>query len=398
MDSRCNVAYSGMTRCPVHLDFHRSREIVGSDSVVLLFVMNKPSRLEQKAQSCIDKGEYYEAHQVYRTLYFRMTQQEKYVELLDVLHSGCKKMAEVNQFLGSIDLAELYAETLMKGKIEASEKILDQIAEMIEQFLNPSFRLPSPDAHTKFISTCVKWSQSVAKKRRERKHGLSDLHYVIAKAYINHGNYANARNHMLFADRPEEFASVLKRMSEESGCKTSESELFCAMSVFQLLAMHRVQTSSKLLAAYMSSLDTTAQSTDSRHEILNFLRLLCNALTLHDENLFDHIVGVYRPHLDSDPSYYSYIDRIGHIFFGRPVSRKNDPFGGLFGNILKGVLGERKEEEDDIFSDSDFEPNATGGARSEEDAYETAEESDIADTPQKETPKRLAVDNFDDLD
>ncbi|VDK53953.1 unnamed protein product [Cylicostephanus goldi] len=125
--------------------------------IVLAIVMNKPSRLEQKAQSCIDKGEYYEAHQVYRTLYFRMTQQEKYVELLDVLHSGCKKMAEVSQFLGSIDLAELYAETLMKGKIDPSEKVLNQIAEMIEQFLNPSFSLPSPDAHTKFISTCVKW-------------------------------------------------------------------------------------------------------------------------------------------------------------------------------------------------------------------------------------------------
>ncbi|VDM69398.1 unnamed protein product, partial [Strongylus vulgaris] len=207
-------------------------------------------------------------------------------------------------------------------------------------------------------------SQSVAKKRRERKHGLSDLHYMIAKAYINHGYYANARNHMLFADRPEEFASLLHRMSEEGGCKSSEAELFCAISVLQLLAMHRVQTSSKLLAAYASTSDAS-QSIGSRQELLNFLRLLCNALTLHDVNLFDHLVAVYKPHIDVDPTYHNYIDRIGHIFFGHPSSEKNHPFGGLFGNILKGVLGEKKEEEDDIFSDSDFEPNAMGTTRSE---------------------------------
>ncbi|KAL6733786.1 hypothetical protein Aduo_004406 [Ancylostoma duodenale] len=370
------------------------------DSTIRCSKMSKPSRLEKKAQDCFDKGEFYEAHQVYRTMYFRMIQQEKFDELLDILCSGSKKLARANEFLASIDLAELYAETLVKAKSKPTERILDQIFSMTEQLMDPSFTLPSPDAHNRFISSCVKWSQSIASKRRERKHGLSDLHYMIAKAYYTHGRYINARNHMLFADRPEEFATLLHKISEQGGCKSSESELFCALSALQLLAMHRVQTASKLLAAFTGNRDISSPSNGSRQELLNFLRLLCNALTLHDVNLFNHLVDVYKPHIDVDPSYHNYIDRIGHIFFGHPSSKKGDSFGGLFGNILKGVLGERKEE-DEIFSDSDFELGGGRTIRSEteqEDAYETAEESDMADVPDSKEPKQQAVENFDDLD
>ncbi|RCN28051.1 hypothetical protein ANCCAN_26211, partial [Ancylostoma caninum] len=69
--------------------------------------MSKPSRLEKKAQDCFDKGEFYEAHQVYRTMYFRMIQQEKFDELLDMLCSGSKKLArgEQNFVFFDIDLS-----------------------------------------------------------------------------------------------------------------------------------------------------------------------------------------------------------------------------------------------------------------------------------------------------
>ncbi|KHJ81574.1 hypothetical protein OESDEN_18739, partial [Oesophagostomum dentatum] len=247
-------------------------------------------------------------------------------------------------------------------------------------------------------------SQAVATKRRERRHGLSELHYTLAKAYQKHGHYVNARNHMLFAERPEEFAGLLQKMCEESGCKSSESDLFCVMSVLQLLAMHRVHTASKLLTAYTAPpSDTSSPFKISHKELLNFLRLLCNALTLRDVNLFDHLVEVYQPHLEVDPTYRNYIDRIGHIFFGHPTSKKGDSFGGVFGSILKVVSDkfeaflEKREEE--TFSDSDFEPGVTYTVRAEtEESYETAEESDMPDAPCSDGPKRVAVESFDDLD
>ncbi|KHJ78494.1 hypothetical protein OESDEN_21884 [Oesophagostomum dentatum] len=163
--------------------------------------------------------------------------------------------------------------------------------------------------------------------------------------------------------------------------------------------MHRVHTASKLLTAYTAPPSDASSSFKISHkELLNFLRLLCNALTLRDVNLFDHLVEVYQPHLEVDPTYRNYIDRIGHIFFGHPTSKKGDSFGGVFGSILKGVLGEKKEEEE-TFSDSDFEPGVTYTVRAEtEESYETAEESDMPDAPCSDGLKRVAVESFDDLD
>ncbi|XGW11662.1 hypothetical protein V3C99_012833 [Haemonchus contortus] len=361
--------------------------------------MSQPSRLEKKAQDCIDRGEFYEAHQVYRTLYFRKTQQEQYDELLQILCNGSKKLGDVKEALSALDLAELYAETLLKSKSEPSEKIFEQLSSLLMQLCDPSFPIPSADSLNKFISTCVKWSQTVASRRRERKHGLSELHYVIAQAFLHHRNYVNARNHMLFADHPEEFAKLLHTIREEGGSKSSEAEIFCVLPFLQLLAMHRVHTASKLLTAYLAILNESPSCNGCRQELFNFLKMLCSALNLHDVKLFDHLVEAYKPHLDVDPTYHSYLEKIGQIFFGNPPKNKNDSFGGLFGNILKGVLGEKKEE-DEIFSDSDFEAGSIHTGRSEtEDAYETAEESEMTECDrQNPPPKRATEEIFDDLD
>ncbi|VDO46850.1 unnamed protein product [Haemonchus placei] len=409
--------------------------------------MSQPSRLEKKAQDCIDRGEFYEAHQVYRTLYFRKTQQEQYDDLLQILCNGSKKLGDVKEALSALDLAELYAETLLKSKTEPSEKIFEQLSSvggyisLLLQLCDPSFPIPSADSLNKFISTCVKWSQTVASRRRERKHGLSELHYVIAQAFLHHRNYVNARNHMLFADHPEEFAKLLHTIREEGGSKSSEAEIFCVLPFLQmlttvwifhkitgwagpivkLLAMHRVHTASKLLTAYLAILNESPSCNGCRQELFNFLKMLCSALNLHDVRfayskqvpvkvikfvqvkLFDHLVEAYKPHLDVDPTYHSYLEKIGQIFFGNPPKNKNDSFGGLFGNILKGidlrVLGEKKEE-DEIFSDSDFEAGSIHTGRSEtEDAYETAEESEMTECDrQNPPPKRATEEIFDDLD
>ncbi|KAE9413127.1 hypothetical protein Angca_007878 [Angiostrongylus cantonensis] len=361
--------------------------------------MQKPSLLEKKALDCLYKAEYYEAHQIYRTMYFRMILKEQFIDLLDLMYSGSKKLADVKEVLSAIDLAELYAETLLKAKCEASEKIYLQIFSIVGQFCNPSLPMPTPNAQNKFISTCVMWSQAIANKRRERKHGLSELHHVIAQAYSKHQQYANARNHMLFADHPEDFAKLLHKMRENGGSKSSECEMFCVLPCLQLLTMHRVRTASRLLTEYMKIRDELPSCNGSRQELFNFLRLLCNAITLRDVKLFEELVQVYKPHLDVDPMFHNYLGQIGHIFFGIQSSKnKADSFGGLFGNILKGVLGEKKDEEL-YFSDSDFESTANIIRTETEEAYETAEESDGGDMrDSKEQVKQNAVESFDDLD
>jgi hypothetical protein len=52
------------------------------------------SRLEQKLEACLARGDFYEAHQIYRTLFYRLSSQEKYDELVDLLHAGAMRLIQ----------------------------------------------------------------------------------------------------------------------------------------------------------------------------------------------------------------------------------------------------------------------------------------------------------------
>lgn len=52
----------------------------------------KMSRIEEKLELCFKNGNYYEAHQIYRTLYNRMSNQGKWQELQNMLYSGILRL------------------------------------------------------------------------------------------------------------------------------------------------------------------------------------------------------------------------------------------------------------------------------------------------------------------
>lgn len=54
----------------------------------------KMSRVEEKLRSCFEYGNYYEAHQIYRTVYNRLSNQGKWQELQDVLYGGIMRLIE----------------------------------------------------------------------------------------------------------------------------------------------------------------------------------------------------------------------------------------------------------------------------------------------------------------
>lgn len=76
------------------------------------------SRIEMKLESCFENGNYYEAHQIYRTLYNRMCNQEKWQELQDMLYNGALRLLSGEVALlswckqGEIDIASLLLQSI----------------------------------------------------------------------------------------------------------------------------------------------------------------------------------------------------------------------------------------------------------------------------------------------
>uniref|UniRef100_T1IB54 Uncharacterized protein n=1 Tax=Rhodnius prolixus TaxID=13249 RepID=T1IB54_RHOPR len=89
------------------------------------------SRLIYKIENSIKNGNYYEAHQMYKTLYFRYLSQKKYVELLDLLFEGASLLLNHDQASG-VDLANLYIEVLVKSNALPNEEYIRKLSKSVK--------------------------------------------------------------------------------------------------------------------------------------------------------------------------------------------------------------------------------------------------------------------------
>lgn len=92
------------------------------------------SRVLAKLDLSIEEGNYYEAHQMYRTLYFRYTLQRKYDECLELLHKGSIKLIGKQQETSAADLGLLILDTLEKrGDCKDGDLWIERIGDLIKR-------------------------------------------------------------------------------------------------------------------------------------------------------------------------------------------------------------------------------------------------------------------------
>ncbi|XP_042719976.1 Golgi to ER traffic protein 4 homolog isoform X4 [Tympanuchus pallidicinctus] len=82
-------------------------------------------RVEGKLRASVEKGDYYEAHQMYRTLFFRYMSQGKYAEARELMYSGALLFFSHNQQNSAADLSMLVLESLEKSDAKVSDDLLD---------------------------------------------------------------------------------------------------------------------------------------------------------------------------------------------------------------------------------------------------------------------------------
>ena len=100
------------------------------------------ARVLSKLNTSLENGNYYEAHQMYRTLYYRYSAQNKWVELEKMLYEGSVKLFNYEQGGSGADLAKLYLEILEKSEMKPTEEIMKRVGKLYQ--LTPS-NLPDKD-------------------------------------------------------------------------------------------------------------------------------------------------------------------------------------------------------------------------------------------------------------
>lgn len=292
------------------------------------------SRVLEKLENSVKNGEYYEAHQMYRTLYFRYMGQQKYSDLLDMLYKGSLLFLEHDQQISGADLAILLVDVLVKSE---EKNIKDWITKLSYIFskIDPS----TPERET-FLSKTIRWSA------KESALGDSFLHQCIARVYWNEKNYPQARHHYIYSKDGSNCAKLLIEFQRVQGFQC-EADLFIAQAVLQYLCLSNKNTASQTFSAYTEQHPTIKKAGPPYLlPLLNFIWFLLQAIDGKKIHTFAVLCEQYQVSIKRDPCYIEYLDKIGQIFFGlKPPQQKQT--GGLFGNFFETFLSGLDDDSDD---------------------------------------------------
>ncbi|CAG9865262.1 unnamed protein product [Phyllotreta striolata] len=293
------------------------------------------SRVLEKLEKSVKDGNYYEAHQMYRTLYFRYLTQKKYGELKDMLYNGAVLFLERDQQLSGSDLGILL--------IDALEKSDDYDCNSWSHKLTKIFRhinSSTPERDT-FLARAIRWSS------RGSSHGHPLLHRSIALVYWDEKNYAQARHHFIYSQDGKNCARLLIEFQRSQGFK-DEADLFIVQTVLQYLCLKNKSTANQTFTSYTEQHPRILKAGPPYLlPLLNFVWFLLQAIESRKIHLFAVLCEKYETSLRRDPCYIHYLDKIGQIFFGVKPPQPMHQGGSFFGNFLESFLSGLDEDSED---------------------------------------------------
>ncbi|GFO06780.1 Golgi to er traffic protein 4 homolog [Plakobranchus ocellatus] len=297
-------------------------------------------RVLAKCEACINAGNYYEAHQMFRTVYFRYNGQQKFTEAADLLYRGALILLRHNQHSSGADLSLLFIDVLTKSKSTVTDTIIGQISTLFER-MDPE----CPERYP-FLTKAINWSSKVNKNH---KRGHPDLHQRFGVIFKQEQNYPQARYHYIHSCDGEGCAQLLVEFHTSHGY-SSEVDMFITQAVLQYLCLQNKTTASLCFELYTQKHPAIDKGPPFGLPLLNFIWLLLIALEGGKLAVFTVLCEKYQVSINRDPNYKEYLDQIGQLFFGVPPPQRTPQ--GLFGNLLQNVLVDVDSDEEDNMGSS----------------------------------------------
>ncbi|KXJ14956.1 Golgi to ER traffic protein 4 homolog [Exaiptasia diaphana] len=293
-------------------------------------------RVLQKLNKSIEEGNYYESHQMIRTLYFRYMSQKKYKDAIELVYNGACLFLKHNQAGSGNDLAMLMIDCFTESNQGIDDDKLQKIKSIFELY-----NAVDVSDRQEFAMKALGWTKKVDPTQ---KYGNTELHHVFAKTYWQEKHYSESRYHFLYAHDGLQCAKMLIEFATTRGYP-GEQDLFITQTVLQFLCLPNATTASIVFFEYTNlHPDFTGKKPPFPKPLLNFVWLLLLAIQRQKPiDLFTVLCEKYQPTLDRDPCYKTYLDRIAQLFFGLPPPK---PTGmqGLMGDLMQSLFG----DEDDM--------------------------------------------------
>ncbi|CAI9727421.1 Hypothetical predicted protein [Octopus vulgaris] len=304
------------------------------------------SRILAKCQACVDANNFYEAHQMYRTLYFRYNAQHKYEDALELLYKGSVTLLQHRQQTSGTDLASLFINTLTSSSSPVLEDPVNKVAHLFQcmESDNPGRQV--------YLIESINWTIKVDPKY---KSGHPILHKKYGLIFWTEKNYEQARYHFLHSTDGANTAALLIEYHVSRGFP-SEVDLFIAQAVLQFLCLQNKDTANVVFLKYTKEHPHLKKGPPFLMPLLNFIWFLLLALDTGKVSLFTILCEKYETSINRDPAYKEYLDRIGQLFFGLPPPKQSPH--GILGNLLQSLFGAEDDREQDSAMGSSTEVTA----------------------------------------
>jgi len=285
----------------------------------------------ERMRKTVEEGNFYEAQQLIKTLYFRYTTQNKVSEAKEILINGACTMLKANQSTCASELGQMLLKLYSDSHVKADTSAVESVTRIASLF-------PAGDqGKISLLKSALKWSVAegaAANNNNTTKQGDPNLHAQLAKAYYEADEYPYAQKHYLKSNQPKEFGQMLIDWANEG--YSSERDLYIARAVLMYLSLSNLRDANVIYQIFTNSLQPNQFT-----PLLHYLKFLLLTLERDAYPLFDVLRQKYKPSLSRDPSFSPYLDHIAQIYYRvKPPTPAGGPagFGNLFSDLFKSFM------------------------------------------------------------
>ena len=278
----------------------------------------------KKLEAKLAEGDYYEALQIYKTLFSRHEAKGEHEEAMRVAAAGVKKLLEHESLNGGAELGLMMVENWIAHPRPVADDSVALVTELQAAFPEGAEQFKE---RLTFLRAALKWSTRV---EGGRPSGAPAVHAVLARALREAGpsSYAAAAEHYARAEAPEELADLLLAWS--AGGYASERDLFLARAVLTLLTHENLRDANATFASFRARCEAAGAPLDT--PLSNFIGFLLQTCEREAAPLFQMLQQRYARSLQRDPEFAGMLRVIGEKFFGmRPAPNMMSMLSGMLG-------------------------------------------------------------------
>ncbi|CCH61378.1 hypothetical protein TBLA_0E03240 [Henningerozyma blattae CBS 6284] len=306
--------------------------------------MSKTAKTLHRFEEKIQNEEFYEAHQMLRTIANRYVHSKKYSDAIELIFKGSLSLFKANQSGSGVDLTLYLLEVYKLAEIKVDDESVGRLIQILQV-------LPLTDPDLKDVATGMNnWSCN----NGDSKFGDARLHDALGRALWN-GNYVyEAERYWTLGTRDSRDRYVknlwdwyLQSQEDSSSSDKEDVSLYLGRLVFNYLFVSNISyaiDSTKVFlnnyidykkidnVKHIDKTDFQLILFDSNDSSLNFLQLLILACQTKEASYFNSLKNQYPAQSNQ---FKNELEFLGQEYFGIVAPKQSN----FLQDMMSGLLG-----------------------------------------------------------